>query len=300
MAYPLNSLEELEKSLSLPSPLTPFNPSWEGAESVSIWVKRDDMIHPVISGNKWRKLAYALRDNQVAEVISFGGGFSNHIHALGFVCYKLKIKFTAIIRGDYSAAPTPMICDLMRWNTQIDYVNRITYQKRSDEQYLAALQTKHPLATIIPEGGSQQAALLGVQELVHEITIPFDVIMAPVASGATLAGITSALSEKQTAIGIGVLKGQGYLESLVSQFLPHQVDNWIINHNYHFGGYAKVPATLATFCEEFNQTMPFKIEPVYSGKVFWALKKMLSEGLFEPGTKIIVVHTGGLQGARNS
>lgn len=296
----MNAFEILEKSLLLPSPLIPFCPSWDGAESVSIWVKRDDMIHPVISGNKWRKLAYALRDNQAAEVISFGGGFSNHIHALGYVCYKLKIKFTAIIRGDYSAAPTPMICDLMRWNTQIEYVNRITYQKRNDEQYLSALQTKHPLATIIPEGGSQQAALMGVQELVHEITIPFDAIMAPVASGATLAGITSALGENQTAIGIGVLKGQGYLESLVSQFLPHPINNWVINHNYHCGGYAKVPATLATFCEEFNQTMPFKIEPVYSGKVFWALKNMLSVGFFEPGTKIVIVHTGGLQGARDS
>lgn len=277
-----------------------FTPSWEGTESVSMWVKRDDAIHPVISGNKWRKLAYALRDNQIAEIISFGGGFSNHLHALGFVCYNLNIKFTAIIRGDYSAAPTPMIYDLMRWNTQINYVNRITYQKRNDEQYLAALQIKHPLATIIPEGGSQQAALLGVQELVNEITIPFDVIMAPVASGATLAGIASALGDKQTAIGIGILKGQGYLESLVSQFIPNQTANWTINHNYHCGGYAKVPATLATFCEEFNHTMPFNIEPVYSGKLFWALKNMLSEGVFEPGTRLVIVHTGGLQGARNS
>ena len=304
------SLDEFKTSLTLPSPLIPFKPNWEGASKVSLYVKRDDAIHPVMSGNKWRKLSHALTSPLPNAVISFGGGFSNHLHALGFACYKLGIPLTAIIRGDYSASPSPMIKDLMQWKTRIEYVNRITYKKRNDSAYLDELKQEFPSAIIIPEGGSQAQALQGVKDMVDEIEIDFDFIVAPVASGATLAGIVNALNKRNSttgiefssrnkAIGIGVLKGEGYLEGLVEQFLPiTNTTNWHIEHNYHFGGYAKAPSELQTFCNDFNNTMDFEIEPVYSGKAFWAVKDMLAKGKFEDGSRIIVLHTGGLQGAR--
>ena len=304
------SLDEFKTSLTLPSPFIPFKPNWEGASKVSLYVKRDDAIHPVMSGNKWRKLSHALTTPLPNSVISFGGGFSNHLHALGFACYKLGIPFTAIIRGDYSATPSPMIKDLMQWKTRIEYVNRITYKKRNDSAYLDELKRQYPDTTIIPEGGSQAQALQGIKDMVDEIEVDFDFIIAPVASGATLAGIVSALNKRNSsmaadfrsfhkAIGIGVLKGEDYLEGLVEQFLPiTNQTNWHIDHNYHFGGYAKAPNELRTFCNDFNNTMEFQIEPVYSGKTFWALKDMLAKGKFEDGSRIIVLHTGGLQGAR--
>ncbi|CAB9495069.1 1-aminocyclopropane-1-carboxylate deaminase/D-cysteine desulfhydrase [Alteromonas macleodii] len=304
------SLDEFKTSLTLPSPLIPFKPNWEGASKVSLYVKRDDAIHPVMSGNKWRKLSHALTSPLPNHVISFGGGFSNHLHALGFACYKLGIPFTAIIRGDYSAAPSPMIKDLMQWQTRIEYVNRITYNKRNDSTYLDELKLEFPNAIIIPEGGSQALALQGIKDMVDEIEVDFDFIVAPVASGATLAGIINALNKRNSlmatdfrshykAIGIGVLKGEGYLEGLVEQFLTTSSQtHWHIDHSYHFGGYAKAPSELQTFCSDFNNTMEFEIEPVYSGKAFWAVKDMLAKGKFEDGSRIVVLHTGGLQGAR--
>ena len=290
----------LSKELNLPSPLELFTPPWEGAERVTMYVKRDDAIHPIISGNKWRKLKYALQQvpNNTSGIVSFGGGYSNHLHALGFVCAKLNIPFHAIIRGDYRQHPTPMIKDLTDIGASIHYVNKITYQRRNDVDYLQDLQAQFPNMVIIPEGGSQHAAIRGVQEMVQEIDLPFDSIIAPVASGATLAGIVSSLSPSQSAHGIGVLKGEGYLESLVLQFLPQQTNPFTIHHQFHCGGYAKIPTYLADFCEDFNQTMPFKIEGVYSGKVFWALKQMLAEHAFAPHQRIVIVHTGGIQGAR--
>jgi len=362
------NLERFANTLCLPSPLEPFTPDWEGAEHVSMFVKRDDRIHPVISGNKWRKLKHAfnltpphtidlgtgsgfdinsgLYSQPPSSVVSFGGGFSNHLHALGYLCNQLNIPFHAIIRGDYTKHPSPMIQDLVQWGTQIHYVNKITYQQRDDPAYLASLRTQFPDALIIPEGGSQMAALKGVQEVVNEIDIPFDRIIAPVASGATLAGLTSALSPHQHAIGIGVLKGEGYLEGLVEQFLTpglalnlahasipaqtpahalarasasaaNKTNQFSINHDFHCGGYGKIPPYLQTFCENFNQTMPFEIEGVYSGKVFWALKNLLAtlaptntstnacekkpfEKAIEKGQTLIIVHTGGIQGARKN
>ncbi len=304
------SLDEFKTSLALPSPLIPFKPNWEGASKVSLYVKRDDAIHPVMSGNKWRKLSHTLTSPLPNAAISFGGGFSNHLHALGFACFKLGIPFTAIIRGDYSAAPSPMIKDLMQWQTRIEYVNRITYTKRNDSAYLDELKLEFPNAIIIPEGGSQALALQGIKDMVDEIEVDFDFIVAPVASGATLAGIVNALNKRNIlmatdfrsrnkAIGIGVLKGEGYLEGLVEQFLPTtNQTNWHIDHSYHFGGYAKAPSELQTFCNDFNNTMAFEIEPVYSGKTFWAVKDMLAKGKFKDGSRIVVLHTGGLQGAR--
>ena len=305
------SLEDFKTSLTLPSPVEPFFPKWKGAEKVSLFVKRDDAIHPIMSGNKWRKLSNALPPSLPKAIVSFGGGFSNHLHALGFICFKLGIPFTAIIRGDYSATPSPMIKDLIQWQTHIEYVDRITYKKRSDSADLNELKLQFPDAIIIPEGGSQAQALQGIKDMVDEIEVDFDFIVAPVASGATLAGIINALNKRNRTtatdfrslhkvIGIGVLKGEGYLEGLVQKFLPiskHQT-SWHIDHNYHFGGYAKAPNELQTFCNDFNDNMEFKIEPVYSGKAFWAVKDMLAKGKFEDRSRIVVLHTGGLQGAR--
>ena len=305
------SLEDFKTSLTLPSPVEPFFPKWKGAEKVSLFVKRDDAIHPIMSGNKWRKLSNALPPSLPKAIVSFGGGFSNHLHALGFICFKLGIPFTAIIRGDYSATPSPMIKDLIQWQTHIEYVDRITYKKRSDSAYLNELKLQFPDAIIIPEGGSQAQALQGIKDTVDEIEVDFDFIVAPVASGATLAVIINALNKRNRTtatdfrslhkvIGIGVLKGEGYLEGLVQKFLPiskHQT-SWHIDHNYHFGGYAKAPNELQTFCNDFNDNMEFKIEPVYSGKAFWAVKDMLAKGKFEDRSRIVVLHTGGLQGAR--
>lgn len=288
--------------IKLPTPLQSFSPDWPGAERVSIHIKRDDLMHPVVSGNKWRKLSGVFSGPATLPnaILSFGGGFSNHLHALGYCCHQLNIPFTAVVRGDYSANPTPMLRDLINWGTRIRYVNRIEYSQRHDHDYLNQLRLAHPDTTLIPEGGSQQAALTGVQSVITETEHNFDVVICPVASGATLAGLITALKPQQRAMGIAVLKGVGYLESLVEQFLPARTDNWHIEHDFHHGGYAKTSAPLLTLIQSVSEQHPLPLEPVYSGKVFFALKSLLASHFFAQGSRILVLHTGGLQGARST
>lgn len=291
-----------------PSPEQMITSSWAKLHNIQISIKRDDLLHPIISGNKWRKLKYALleaSDNDVKHIISFGGGYSNHLHALGYCCQQLGIRLSAIVRGDYSQNLSPMLQDLLNWGTDIQYVDRKTYQQRAEPQYLEILTAQYPEALLIPEGGSQQQALKGVSEIIQELTQQYDYILAPVASGGTLAGLIDGLAQPENTppsqiLGIAVLKGHGYLEQLVGTLLPdrhHQVD-WKINHDYHFGGYAKCNNELSKFCAQFEQQNHITIEPVYSGKLFYALYQLTISGHFPSGSRVLALHTGGLQGAR--
>ena len=290
----------LEQELVLPSPLISFTPTWKGAEQVEIKIKRDDLIHPVISGNKWRKLSSLLNEipQDTKGIVSFGGGFSNHIHALAYCCKGLSLPFTAIIRGDYSQHITPMLEDILAWGAQVVYVDRVTFKRRNDEDYLKALSRQFDGYSIIPEGGSHKNAIQGIANVVKEVEWDFDTILTPVASGATLAGVAQSLNTHQRAIGIAVLKGKGYLETLVESFVSPPRGNWHIEHGFHHGRYGKVSPELDRFCTDLFEEYKVPVEGVYSGKLFFALKAMLANRTFPKGHKILVLHTGGVQGAR--
>lgn len=296
----------LASNLNIKLPSAEQQLPWPDAESanIKVFVKRDDAINPIISGNKWRKIKFQLinaEQNNIRHIISFGGGFSNHLHALGYCCFQLGLKFTAIVRGDYSNNLSPMLKDLSRWNADIRYVNKLVYKTR-DTELRQTLAAEYPDALIVPEGGSSHYALKGVGEIIQELKQSYDYIVAPVASGGTLAGLIHGLSNtcKTQVLGIGVLKGQDYLERLVTDLLPQANTSchWQINHDYHFGGYAKKSPELEQFCQEFKQTHNLKIEPVYSGKLFFALQDLIKNQYFPPASKILALHTGGLQGAR--
>ncbi|GAB2696492.1 1-aminocyclopropane-1-carboxylate deaminase/D-cysteine desulfhydrase [Aliiglaciecola aliphaticivorans] len=295
--------------IQLPSAEQKLILNWKNDHAVSVWIKRDDLIHPIISGNKWRKLSKTLlssAQSPPANIISFGGGHSNHLHALGFCCHKLEIPLVAIIRGDYSQHMTPMLNDLKRWGATIEWVNKVTYAQRTEASYLEHLKGRHPNSLIIPEGGSHFEALDGVAGIVTELTQEYDVIIAPVASGGTLAGLIQGVQNKPSKVlGIGVLKGHDYLYQLVNQFLPKQGKQqpseqaaWQINSDFHFGGYAKTTPELVTFCEQFEQDTHIALEPIYSGKLFWGLRHLIENNHFPQGSKILALHTGGLQGKR--
>ena len=339
---------EVQFTILTPSPLQRVETNWTTffdnhgqAHQVEVWCKRDDLLHGVISGNKWRKLAKPLQDfwhSPPSHVLSFGGPYSNHLHALGYCCKKLKIKFTAIIRGAYlkERVLNRTLQDLRNWNANLIFVDKQTYQKRTEKNYLAKLREEIDADVIIPEGGSQQDALFGMQAMIAEISLansgpPFTSILLPVGSGASMAGVIENCPPTlaKQIIGIGALKAEGYLEDLVTQFLNKDTPYlpWHINHDFHFGGYAKSTNELTTFCKQFNQLKldtpvkskldtplslelkldtpvkskldtPLSLEPVYSGKCFFALKTLIQQGYFAPNSKILIIHTGGLQGAR--
>lgn len=289
--------------LTLPSPWQPLT----GLPHADLWVKRDDLIHTIISGNKWRKLQgfmTQIRQQPPAKIISFGGGYSNHLHALAYLCHQLDIPFIAMVRGNYSLNMTPMLNDILNWQAQIHWLSKLEYQQKHHEHWLASKIPDLERCLVIPEGGSAITVHAGMYNLVAELPDNLDLLICPVASGGTMAGIIQALWQqrrKTRVMGIAVLKGLDYLEDLVLNLLSDAQAKhhpWQINHDFHFGGYAKTSEELSQFCHDFSQLTSVPLEPVYSGKVFFALQHMLLNGALPEHEKIAVLHTGGLQGKR--
>jgi len=281
--------------------------------NVQVQVKRDDRIHPILSGNKWRKLKYnldhILQQSDIRGVLSFGGCYSNHIHALAFTCYQKKIPCIGIIRGEESYADNFTLTWAKHWGMKLHFINRKTYRRRHDSDYLAQLQQEFPQYYVIPEGGSNALAIAGVAEVIKELNqqTNYDTLLTPVGSGGTLAGLISGDLNTSThlhkLLGIAVLKDADYLVNTILKLLskedsnsatPH--NNWQLLTNFHRGGYAKFSANDVARLLEFNQITGVDFEPVYSGKMVLALLDLLEKGYFSIGERIVLLHTGGMQG----
>lgn len=291
--------------IALPSRLQQIYPTWRNAERYTIYVKRDDLIHPVISGNKWRKLSHTLElmaNTENATLGSFGGGYSNHLHALSFCCWQLDWPLTVFVRGDYANRETSMLLDIQRWGTRVVYLTKKDYQMRSSQPFCAMLSNRYALSHLIPEGGSHQDCFSGMAALMNEFEHKIDYLLLPVASSGTLAGMAVTSGNVSNLVGIGVLKGANYLEQQTRQLIDlHPVlTDYSILHNYHFGGYAKSPENIRSFCQHTSQMLGIPIEPVYSGKTFYALKDLIERAAFPIDSTLCVLHTGGLQGSRDS
>ncbi|MEL0641165.1 pyridoxal-phosphate dependent enzyme [Pseudoalteromonas aliena] len=268
--------------------------------NIYLGVKRDDLLHPLISGNKWRKLKYNLvhmKELNKTELLTFGGAFSNHIHACAAAGKEFNIKTHAIIRGPELDSDNPTLQFAKQCGMQLHVVNRIEYKQRYDQRYLETLQRRFPNAFIIPEGGTNEHALLGCKELVHSLP-EHDYLVCPTGSGGTLAGLIEGSKANTHIIGIAVLKQAQYLNAEVKKLSSkaEKQDNWQLLTDFHDGGYGKFSPALWQFCQEMNHTYNLPLEPIYSGKMMYALWKLIEQDYFPPGSKIIAIHTGGLQG----
>jgi 1-aminocyclopropane-1-carboxylate deaminase len=279
-----------------------YHPLFE-KHQLCISIKRDDIIHPIISGNKWRKLKFNLhyaKAHNYAGIVSFGGSFSNHIHALAFACQHNGLKSIGIIRGEKEYASNFTLTMAQRWGMKLNFVDRKTYRLREDKDYLAQLHKKHPDYLLVPEGGSNALALTGVGEIITELNqqCEFDTLLTPVGSGGTLAGLIQADNNQHQLLGISVLKQNGYLNEQVQRLLGNkqQYTRWQILAEFHRGGYAKFSQDDAQQILDFNQETGFIFEPVYSGKMILALLDLIKQGYFPKGHRIVLLHTGGLQG----
>lgn len=277
--------------------------------NVKVFAKRDDIIHPIISGNKWRKLKFNLRaiqnDTSLIGAITFGGSYSNHIHAFAYACHQQNIPCVGVIRGEESYANNFTLTCAQHWGMKLHFVDRQTYRRRNDTDYLKSLQKAFPNYFIIPEGGSNQLAIPGVAEVMNELKeqIEFDTLLTPVGSGGTLAGIITGDKEyfhhEHKLLGIAVLKGANYLTEEVKSLLPSTIkphNNWKIHTEFHRGGYAKFSKDDVQRIREFNKITGVDFEPVYSGKMVLALFDLLEQDYFPPNERIVLLHTGGLQG----
>jgi len=297
----------LEKKLNLevPSPLHFFNLSKNSTNDVKFLIKRDDQIHPIVSGNKWRKLKYNLEtivDKKIQQVISFGGAWSNHLHALGWCCKQLEIDLIVFVRGEATDTPSAMIQDLIDWGVTIKWLNRKQYRQKSDPDWLSYLATEYPQAEIIPEGGSNSLALKGIAELAEEVKKEvgkIDYICAAVGSGGTLAGLIDQFSTTDTKlIGIPVLKSGDSLQLQIESLIQSESNNWQLLHGYELGGYAKYDQSLADFIVGFQQQNKILLEPIYTAKLMRAVEDLNQKHFFHEGSTVVVLHSGGLQGLR--
>ncbi len=295
--------------MSIPSELQPLHHPLFTQHNVKVQVKRDDLIHPIISGNKWRKLkyniAYVKQHQNIKGVLSFGGSYSNHIHALAYACYQQNLPCVGIIRGEKSHGSNFTLTWAHYWGMKLYFVDRKTYRRRHDIDYLAQLQQEFPDYFIVPEGGSNELAIPGVAEVITELNqqTDFDTLMTSVGSGGTLAGLIAGDQKSNCTehklLGIAVLKGADYLINEVADLLPSQAKkhkNWQILTHFHRGGYAKFSHEDAIRIIAFNKTTGVDFEPVYSGKMILALLDLLEQGHFKTGERIVLLHTGGMQG----
>ncbi|MGL6493489.1 1-aminocyclopropane-1-carboxylate deaminase/D-cysteine desulfhydrase [Aeromonas veronii] len=294
-----NLSAESEGQAILPSPLQRLHHPLLTRYCVELWCKRDDLIHPAISGNKWRKLKYHLlhaKEHGKRHLLSFGGAYSNHIHALAAAGCQSGLRTTGIIRGEYDAVSNSTLRDARHWGMDLVFVDRQSYRRRQDPDWLA--QFDAPDTLIVPEGGSSPLAIPGVAELVGEVPFSPDLWVLPCASGGTLAGLIAGKRDREQILAIGVLKGGGFIADEVCRLHPAaaNIPGWRIALDHHDGGYAKFSPALWQWVQNFSTTTDLPLEPIYSGKAMWGLFRELAAGRIALGSKIVFIHTGGMQG----
>ena len=294
------------------SPLQRLQSSLLDRKGVEVYVKRDDLIHPQFGGNKWRKLKYNLihaREKHYDTLLTFGGAWSNHIYATAAAARHFGFNSIGMIRGEKYTPLNNTLAFAEDCGMQLHYIDRARYRQKHQQEYLQKIQQDFGDVYLLPEGGSNELALKGCEEIVHEINDEiqqsFDVICCASGTGATLAGLARAISGSQLAIGFSALKGGSFLSDEVASYLHGTApgtetnpptNNWQIELDFHFGGYAKIDDQLVSFMNQFQSQHGFKLDAVYTGKMFYGLFHRIESGYFKPGTVIVAVHSGGLQG----
>jgi 1-aminocyclopropane-1-carboxylate deaminase len=270
---------------------------------ICIDILRLDAIHPVVSGNKWFKLRYylqAAKEKGCTQLLTFGGAHSNHIVATACAAKENRLASIGIIRGEeplnYSAALT----DACNMGMQLQFISREAYSAKEAPAFIIALQNQYPNALIIPEGGAGPQGIAGAATILQSIdTRPYTHIACAIGTGTMLAGLATALQPQQQLIGIPVLKG--FNDWLASQTIiaPALLPQIHIYPNYHFGGYAKKNTTLFHFMNQLYQQSQLPTDFVYTAKLLYAITDLLQHEILLPTHRLLVVHSGGLQGNRS-
>ena len=266
---------------------------------VSLYIKRDDLLHNIISGNKWRKLKYLLlsiEQEGFSKVATMGGSHSNFAHALSYVCYLLGWRCDLYIRGFAEQPITATLHDCAQWNANIHFVDRKKFREiRNNSPELAED------IYWIPEGGLSKYSILGLQEVMMELNQKYDYIVISTATGTSVAGLTQGANKYQPdtkIIGISVLNNALQQREDVTRLIDSDSHSWSIIEGYEFGGFAKSNLQLKQFSDDFYLQHKILLENVYSGKSFYAVNDLIERGFFNRNSKILLIHCGGLQGRR--
>ena len=270
--------------------------------SISVHIKRDDLNHPFVSGNKLRKLKYNLlqaKSENQETLLTFGGAYSNHIAAVAYAGKEQGFKTIGIIRGDELAdkiSENPTLLFAQKCGMQFEFVSREDYRLKTEIPFLENLKKKFGDFYLVPEGGTNELAVKGCQEILTEEDSEFDFVCCAMGTGGTISGIIKSVLPHQKVLGFPALKGD-FLKNEIRNFVPRSKDdNWELITDYHFGGYGKVTPELITFINGFYAKTQIPLDPIYTGKMVFGVIDLIEKGYFPENSKILLIHTGGLQG----
>lgn len=267
--------------------------------NIILAVKREDLIHPWVSGNKFRKLKFNLLEAKALGhdvLLTFGGAFSNHIMATAAAGKEHGFRTIGVVRGDellHKWRENPTLKRAHDMGMVFEFVSRKAYANKDEMGFRRLLEEKFGRFYLLPEGGTNALAIQGCEEIVTPKDSGFDIIATCVGTGGTMAGLVRSSAPGQTVIGFPALKGH-FLEATLKALVTKE--NWELVHDYHFGGYAKITGELVHFINGFKTETGIQLDPVYTGKMMYGLLHMIGRGDFASGTRILAIHTGGLQG----
>lgn len=273
-------------------------------KEISLYIKREDELHPFISGNKYRKLKYnlveAFKQNK-STLITFGGAYSNHIAAVAAAGFEHGFKTIGVIRGheladnlDEILQTNPTLKFASEHKMQFHFVTRSEYRDKISDKFIENLKQKFGDFYLVPEGGTNVFAVKGCEEILTENDEQYDFICSAIGTGGTISGIINSIKKNQEVIGFPSLKGD-FLENEIKKYISEE-KKWHINTQYHFGGYAKISEELITFINNFKNETSIPLDPVYTGKMMFGIVDLIKNDYFTKGKKILAIHTGGLQG----
>ena len=269
------------------------------SKNISLQIKREDLLHPIISGNKFRKLKYNLEEAKKQNqnyLLTFGGAFSNHIVAVAGAGKEFGFKTIGIIRGEElhnKIQNNPSLLQAQQLGMQLVFISREDYREKENNTFIEKLKKQFGEFYLIPEGGTNNLAVKGCEEILTEADSEFTHICTSVGTGGTISGIINGSKESQKIIGFSSLKGD-FLQKDIAKFANKE--NWTINCDYHFGGYGKVSEELITFINNFYLEYQIPLDPIYTGKMMFGIYDLIEKGYFPENAKILAIHTGGLQG----
>jgi 1-aminocyclopropane-1-carboxylate deaminase/D-cysteine desulfhydrase-like pyridoxal-dependent ACC family enzyme len=267
---------------------------------IKLIVKREDLNHPIVSGNKWWKLKYNLeeaRNTGLQSLLTFGGAYSNHIYATAAAAKACGMRSTGIIRGEERPLNSTLAF-ATRQGMHLHYISREAYRKKTEPEFIENLKKNFGDFYLIPEGGTNEWAIKGCMEWAQQLQgIEFDYLCLPVGTGGTMAGLIAGL-QRRNVIGFSVLKGD-FLKNEVSRltvdYTGKDFSNWRIETQYHFGGYAKSSSVLQDFIRIFERDHGVALDEIYTGKMMFGILDSIKQNKFERETTILALHTGGLQ-----
>lgn len=282
-------LEIITQEISLPN------------TTIQLFIRREDLIHPFVSGNKFRKLKYNLKEakiQQQATLLTFGGAYSNHIAATAFAGKENGFATIGVIRGDELATSietNPTLAFAQQCGMQFYFVSREEYRKKDTAEFLQKLKQLFGDFYLVPEGGTNTLAVQGCQEILSNKDEIYDYICAAVGTGGTLSGIINSAFDHQKVLGFPSLKGS-FLQKDIRKFATN--NKWKLIEEYHFGGYAKVTDDFIHFLNAFYHETKIPLDPIYTGKMVFGVIDLIKKNYFPDYSKVLLIHTGGIQGIK--